>query len=821
MRIYHLFVFLLFFTTPAQSQIQELQFNLLSNLEPCDSIYKSYILIFDPNQSDQSIQRDTFASCSHALTFPKNTGDYKLLIRAYGYEEIVLEFNLNDTVSDKIAFPNLKLYLKTRKLDEVTITGIKRSFIQIDADKTTITVKDNPILNNSSVYDAILRIPGVMPYPGGGFSVYGKNVNLYFEGIPSNLSGEDLSNLLKSLPASSVEKIEIISNPGAAYDADQSGAIINIISLNKSRKWTSGTITLNSGFNNNQKHLPSLIVSGRKTKFSWQFQAGIGYFERTIKLKSTNHFTSFNPVVNFNSEQLNQDQNTFYYIKPSININLSKKSNLILNYNGTINQINQQGENNSFSEGIEPAINYTNQYSLKSDNLNNEFIATYKTKLDTLKRTFLITAYYSDFDKNQLRSTIQTESSIANYNLLKYDLQLQNLYLKSDLEIPFEKQKFYIQTGAKYKSLSAKSQGKYNLGSYDNNLFDEPQYNSSRDFKYNEDNLAGYIELKKGLKKLMLGAGLRIENFNLTQKSSISDTIQTNYLNWFPSFNAIYRFNPDMNVIASYSRKISIPSYSQFDPNLSGYYDSYNSSVGNSLLKPNFYDNIELKFSVFDYLQLSVNYSHSQTINLFEMKAEPNSVAAVQTFRTYNNVNNITYFFSIPVPFGVFKEGMEFFNNPIDIDKINFVYLYTERSQASINDVSYEKIITPIWNHGIYSQFILPWKIRLNVDYFIQSKGTFQIYEMTKPVSALELVFSKDFMNGKLKTSITIQDVLNQQENNIQTIFPNITEDYHAKMDTQIIWFKISYAFGKYNKVEDSGPNIEKSGPSTGLGTDL
>jgi iron complex outermembrane recepter protein len=811
----------LLFTINSFTQTQKIKFELNSTIEPCDSIYKSFLLVFEPQKKDTTILRETFQSCSHQIEFQKESGDYKLIIRAFGYEDIDLEFELTETTSETIAFNEITLQLKTRKLDEVTITGIKRSFIQIDADKTTITVQDNPILNNSSVYDAILRIPGVMPYPGGGFSVYGKNVNLYLEGIPSNLHGEDLNNLLKSLPASSVEKIEIISNPGAAYDADMSGAIINIVSINKSKKWTSGTITLNSGFNQYQKHLPSFIISGRKTKFSWQFQTGVGYFERSVQLNSTNHFTSFNPIVKLHSEQQNLNQNTFYYIKPSININLTKKSNLILNYNGTLNQVNQVGKNNSFSEGIAPEINYSNNYSVQSNNLNNEFIATFKTKLDTLKRSFLITGYYSDFDKNQLRKTTQTENSISNYNLLKYDLKLQNLYLKTDFEIPFEKKKFYVQTGAKYKKLIASSQGQYNLGSQDENLLNSPIYNFVRDFKYVEENLAGYLELKKGIKKLMLGAGIRLENFNLKQQTNSINNLNTNYTNFFPSFNAIYRFNPDMNVIATYSRKISIPSYSQFDPNLNGYYDSYNSSIGNTLLKPNFYDNLELKFSVFDYLQLSINYSHSQTINLYEMKTEPNSLVSFQTFRTYQNVNNMTYFFSIPIPFGVFKDGLDFFNKPIDIDKINFVYLYTERSQTSINDTSFEKIITPIWNHGIYSQFILPWKIRLNVDYFIQTKGTHQIYEMTKPVSALELVFSKDFMNGKLKTSITIQDVLNQQENNIQTIFPNITEDYRSKMDTQIIWFKISYAFGKNIKKDDSGPNIEKTGPSTGLETDI
>jgi iron complex outermembrane receptor protein len=326
------------------------------------------------------------------------------------------------------------------------------------------------------------------------------------------------------------------------------------------------------------------------------------------------------------------------------------------------------------------------------------------------------------------------------------------------------------------------------------------------------------MELKQGIgKKLSVGGGLRVENFGLTRKTTVATPKSNNYFNLFPSLNAIYRFNPDMNLIATYARKIGIPSYSQFDPNNSGYYDTYNSTSGNPLLDPNFFSNIEVKFSVFDYLQLSVNYSHSQTLNISELVAEPNSLQSVQTFRTYHNVNVMSQFFSLPLPFGIFKEGLAFFDKAIDIDKINFLYLYTERTKTSISGMEYTTPNKATWNHGLYSQFILPLGIRMNVEYYITLKGTYQIYLLTKPRSAMEVVFTKDFFDKKLKTSLSFEDVFNTYQTTVEIAYPNINIANYSKDDTRIIWFKVSYAFGKYEKPASEGLNIEPGGGMDGL----
>lgn len=815
--------FFVFIVSPfiAFEQTQKVTFTISSTGENCTSLKKEMTLSLVVNGEDSLVKKQVFTNCTTEAEFSKKNGKYHLVIEVEKYEDLNISFDVTEASPEVIDLKTIELRKKSRQLDEFTVSGIKRSYIQIDADKTTINVKDNAVLTKSSLYDAILRIPGVVPYPGGGFTIGGKNASVYFEGIPSNMSNDDLTNLLKSLPATSVEKIEIISNPGAAYDANVSGAIINVITTSRANKWFSGTLTLNYGLNANNKILPSLSLSGRNTKYSWQLQTGYSYFEKSYRSASTRSFTTFDPIAQLIMDKREQNASSFYYFKPSVNYKLNKKSSISLNYNGSFRKGSNVGNAVSSSQEIAPAVNLSNQYEAKTAGLNNELILKYQTKLDTLKRLFSVTAYYSDYVVDRMNRSSQRMNEVSDYSVLKYALRLKQFYTRADVEIPFEKQKFYLSSGIKYRKMFANSLGEYNLQNPNDAIFQDPIFNSGLAFDYEEDNLAGYVEMKKGFgKKLSIGAGIRLENFNLKRRSTVTDSKANNYFNPFPSFNAIYRFSPDINLIANYSRKISIPSYNQFDPNNNGYYDSYSSETGNILLSPNFYDNAQLKFTVFDYLQLSVNYSHSQTLNLFELTAVPNSLQTVQTFRSYHNVNSLTYFFSLPVPFGMFKDGLAFFNSVIDIDQINFMYLYAERTKTTIGDFNYLSENKARWSYGVYSQFILPWKIRMNVDYYISTRGMYQLYNFTKPTSELEVVFSREFMQKKLKASVSFQDIFNTSQATLRTSFENVNMDHYSKDDTRIVWFKLSWSFGQYEK-QGSDLDIDKGGKTPDLNDGL
>ena len=731
-------------------QSQWIRFSLTSKDMPCEEVAKQVIISAKIGGKDSLLIKVDFKDCKKLIEFPRAEGVYSFTVRTQLYEPILLSFEIKASTADTIELGELALKETVSQLDEVTITGIQRKFIEIDADKTTLTVKDNPVLSISSIYDAILKVPGIMPYPGGGFAVGGQMASVYFEGVPSSLSTDDLMNLLKSLPASSVETIEIISNPGASFDANVSGAIININSIGKPTKWLSGTVTLSYGLNQNHKISPSLVLSGRQSKWSWQFQAGYSNNERSSRDTSARTFTSFDPTIGLNSDRQEQTRNNYYYFKPSVTLNFSRRSSLILNYNGSYGDNKIMGNSETESPGMVPAIALQTDYKSRNYGMGNEGMAKFRQEFDTLKRVLNVTAFYSNYQNRSKRSNTQRISAADDFSILDYYMNINRFYLRTDAEIPFEKIKFYLNFGAKYSLMHVDNIGSYNLNNNSSDIFDHRVYASEIDFDYTEDNLAGYVDLKKKLgKKVSIGAGLRAENFSLRRSSNVTSTARNNYFNFFPSFNAIYRMNSLVNVIGTYSRKIGIPGFTQYDPNNSGYYDSFSSSSGNTALKPNFYDNAQFKITVFDYAQVSVNFTHSQFLNLSEVVVQPNSLQSVQTFRTYQDVNSINYFMALPVPFVLFTKGLKFLDEPVEVDKMSFLYIYSSFTKTTIPDYNYVNRNKGMWTLGVYSQFILPWKIRMNVEYYITGKGNYQIYEFVRNRSAFDVSFSRELYEKK------------------------------------------------------------------------
>ena len=172
---------------------------------------------------------------------------------------------------------------KTNELSEVTVYGNKKQYIKVESDKTTINVRDNAMLNSGSSLEAVKKIPGVITSPTGSITLNSKGVSIYIDGTPTTLSGTDLQNYLATLPANAIEKIELIYNPGASFDASASGSIINIITSTKRKKGINASFNINYNFNKYQKPSPQILLNGKTKDLSWQTMIGYNSFKKTAK----------------------------------------------------------------------------------------------------------------------------------------------------------------------------------------------------------------------------------------------------------------------------------------------------------------------------------------------------------------------------------------------------------------------------------------------------------------------------------------------------------------------------------------------------------
>ena len=663
------------------------------------------------------------------------------------------------------------------------------------------------MLNSGNSLEAIKRLPGVITSPTGGLTLNGKGVTIYIDGAPSTLNGTDLQNYLSSLPANAIEKVELIYNPGAAYDANASGSIINIITSSKRLKGVNANFNINYNFNKYQKPSPQILLNGKEKNFSWQTMLGYNYIDSENRSKNSQTFTSFAPDKNLFQENFTVNTNRNLYFRLGTNYKLSSKSNLLFNYNGNFANDRSVFNSSAFGENID----YNDEGFSKNKNYNNELSLQYKTKLDTLGRTLDVTAFLNTFDKTPINQSSGLNSgNIPSYNNGIIDFNLTNYYLKYDFAIPFNKLDFTINTGGKYNSIKVNNFGQYNINSSTNTIFDSNNYAESINFNYNESNLAFYVEVRKKIKKFNFTVGLRLEDFDVKREAStIAVKIEYRNTNLFPNISALYEISPQVNFSSSYSRKIAQPNYNTIDPNNSSNFNQYNTSTGNLALQPVFYDNFEVKLTALQFVQLGANYTIAKDDNRFIFSAKPGELVSNQTFQQFDKIKTFSAFASFPIPLDYFFKGKAEFQKRMNtIDKMNYIYLNINYVKSTIDGYSFPFDNKAILNYGAQAQIILPWQITNTLSYFILPKGTWEIYQIEKPIQQFDISFNKDFMNKKLKVGLHCFDVFNKNEVNALIVGENLDTRFYQKQDSRTFRVSLTYNFGNL-KLEQENTNID------------
>ncbi len=708
-----------------------------------------------------------------------------------------------DTEKNNVAQDSVKPNEKTTQIEEIQVIANKKQFLKRDSDKTTVSVKDNPMLSSGNAYDAVKKMPGVISSPTGSLTLNGKGVAIYIDGSPSTLSGADLQNYLSSLPANAIDKVELIYNPGAAFDANSSGSVINIVTSSKRLKGVNATINMNYSFNKYQKPSPQILLNGKEKNFSWQTMLGYNYTDGEEQSTNGQVFTFFNPDKRLDQERLTVTTNRNAYFRVGTNYKLSKKSNLLFNYN--VNLGNDRAVFNAKTSGT-GIDDYFNNGTTKAKTNNHEISLQYKTKLDTIGRTLDITAFTNIFDKAPKTFSNATSNGENSFNNSSIDLNLLNSYLKYDFAIPFEKLKFSINTGGKFNFIKVKDNGIYNSGNTTNSTFS----NSAIDFDYIENNLAFYAEARKKIKKFNFTLGLRFEDFNVERTASTTpDKIKYKSQNLFPNVSALYELNPNINISASYSRKISQPNYGVLDPNTSSGFDQYNNSQGNPFLKPTYFDNYAFSVNAFQFVEIGTNYTVSKDNNLFLFSANDNEFVSNQTFQQFDKFKTLTAFLSFPLPLDYFLKGKDEFQKRMnDLDRMNYIFFSINYIKSVTEGYAFSFDSKPIWNYAAQSQFILPWDIKNSMTYYILPKGNWEIYKITKPIQQFDISFNKDFMNKKLKVGLHVFDVFNSNQINALISSTNLETNFYKKEDTRTFRISLTYNFGNL-KLEKENTEIQ------------
>ena len=527
--------------------------------------------------------------------------------------------------------PDFVLREETERLAEVEVKA-KKPLIERQMDKLVVNVSASPLSAGSNGNDILRRSPGVRIDKDGNITVNGKGVEIWIDGKPSYLSGQQLKAMLDGTDGNTIEKIEIISNPSAKYDASGQGGIINIKTKRNMMKGLNGMLSAGYGgmyFGDVKRWLNNEMVSlnlnyrGEKTYTFGQLtqvyaQNDVDFETRRIvpeigsKQAIENYsYSGYNLDFQYYMLKLGNDWyidsvNTFGFILQVPYMRM--KQDIIDDRNIGYTVV---GPDTTFSK---TATNTATQAPQHTANLN--FTHTFN---EALERELTVNVDYNRYSTRSANLQ-KTDFGTRSLNLDINTRQAADIYsAKLDFQTKFW-QTGMIETGVKY-ALSSTD----NRMTTDSTINNVKQPQTISNFLYQEHVAAAYISVGKQFgehwsAKLGLRGEYTFSHGNWTSADSVTNK---SYFDPFPTAYVGYTSSPlgklqqPIAVSASYTRRIKRPNYWMLNP-FRTYVDAYSYQEGNTNLSPEFNNDVELHFSWTQYFNLTFNFAHTQ--GMFDRK---------------------------------------------------------------------------------------------------------------------------------------------------------------------------------------------------------
>ncbi len=661
----------------------------------------------------------------------------------------------------------------TTDLNEVTVTKVKKA-IEQKADRTIFDIAGQSHLNSGSVLEGLKKLPGLIVSEVAGMMYQGKQLDVYMDARPLNISSNELNAFLEGMPANAVERIEVITQPGAEFPATSGGAIINIITSKKAKNYLSATYSsglnfttydkLRSRFNN------SLLLSAKNKYFGWQLNLGQSYRESALR----SNITKNEDNVTTNLSNTDADRVTrSNYAKSALTFDL-KKDRLLINYDVNYNN------NDAYTKGN--GLGFESLDASKTKILRQDVVTTYQRRFVDINKKL-------DFRFNYARNDndFGLQSKILNTTVLD-NTALQN-YLNFKID--------YSQ------SLKILDEGKVSFGTLIDELSFRTQNFGTTNLSYTRKTKAGYLEFQSKYKKFDFILGSRAEDYAITGKTTTANLIPFKQFRFFPNASVQYNFASQIFLNFNYNKKITLPSTSSLNPNNTNYQNQNIVYSGNPQLQPTIFDNYEVKISAFDYAYMSYNVSYIKNQVINRVLLDNNLV-----FNTSINASEIkihNFNLALPLPYMLFtkglKETMKFDFNP---DKINFLYIYTGYQIHQIPNLETKGY----WIFNLMSQILLTKDIKFIANYRNSTTGgNYFYFLLTQPFNhSLDISFSKKFLSDQLSLSLNFDDILNTNKQGlISAGTPILLEN---KYDTRRFGFTLNYKIPTKNKLAKEDPNL-------------
>ena len=675
----------------------------------------------------------------------------------------------------KFLFLLFPLYVFAQKdtLQEVRVEGI-RSELTSDPTKKVYQVGANLTNLGGNLFDVLSNIPSIYVTSDGNVNYRGnQNLTIYFDGKPAGISSSSRANALSLYPADQIDRIEIISNPGAKYSAEGSAGILNII-LKKGTKTES--LRINSNVGTNDKYAFSATYTKGFKRWTHLVDVNLRQnIRNNYQYLYRENSSAFGAaLITQTTNEVNRDYNQS--IRLNSIYNFSKDRSLGISFIGRLSSDHNSEIRYNTSEFDYAADRLYARDADKNGrdfgfDLNLSYSPSANGKIDFLwiqnqgsdANSFFQHYYFGDFETPNPNIPVRNERSSA--SSANSTLLLQGDWTKS-----FSKRGI-IEYGFKFNSRFFENDFLYEKQKEGIYLRDAKRSNG---LVYREHIQAAYVSYVYENKYATLNTGLRAE------ATEIAGDIQQQYLNLFPTFSLVHALSKSSNLSFALSSRITRPSYKSLNPFVS-FADPLNLNAGNPALKPEKAFLYELTHTK-DYASLSI----SNTVFYRDISGLVGRVrtflAGDTTLTRYENIAksrawgienlstwSISKAYKVTLNTSLFQSDLEGFIN---------------NTNVSLNRWS--------WNSRLNQQF--KWKNNWSA----QISGIFQSAQINtlgiiEPYYTVDLGLKKDF--GRLSLNARVNDVFNTQKTIYDSRPFGLISDLERKKETRIFYIGFSYKF--------------------------
>jgi len=719
---------------------------------------------------------------------PVATGSYVIKAVLLGYETFT---TAAVTVADNsITQQEIILHQNNTALKEVTVS-VQKPFIEVKADKIVVNVENSIVSAGSTVMDVLQRSPGVSVDPDDNISLKGKQgVNIMIDGRTVPVSAADLANMLKGMPAGSVDKIEIISNPSAKYDAAGTAGIINIKTKKNQAAGFNASVNASYGQGVYPKQTAGFNLSFRQNKLSVYLNCNddnrLGFKRVNWERRYYNNGVFTGSYVQDNHSLLKVQTNT---AAAGIDYRLTDKTSIGTSVTGESFYLGIKGY---YLATVHDQFDQPQSYFATHNNASGNW-SNYAPNIH-LKHTFDSTGKELTIDADYARYwNTNNQDFTTNYYLLnglssKPDYRLhanisgvtQIRAIKADYSMPL-KAKLHIDAGAKASYVTADNEPRFYNRSSGIDVYDSSK---SDHFIYHEQINAAYFNVSKEWEKWSTQVGLRGEQTIISGVERVTmQNFKNDYTQLFPSLALQRHLNKNNDLGVTVSRRIERPGYNELNP-YKFFVDPSTYKEGNPYLKPALTYTAELSHTYKQRLITTLSYSYTK--NTITEVIIPGAIKDRITIQTHKNLALMLYYglsgsYTIPV----FKWWNTITNYNAYYGKYEgeLANTYLNKGQPSI-DLSFN------------NKFTFPGDWTAELVCFYQAPQVYGYLNMSS-YSIVNIGIQKNLLNKRLTLKLSGFDIFWDGNKGATSCFTDYTQQFIARQDTRQVDISASYRFGK------------------------